>query len=294
MLGFGGAKCFQRRLLPAKIDSADRRDGQYNQVVPSNAHSGLLIVCHFRGPKKWPRRQVPALTILIAKGGSVCDPVHSYGKKMAKAPNCGASQPALRDDEVDDIVHAFAQLEVGEDEGAGAAHAARVSVHDLEAGADQWGEIDLVDDEQIGAGDPGAAFARDLVAGGDVNDIDRQIGEFGREGRGEVVAPRLDQYQVETRKYSVHLGDGGEIDRGVLADRRVRTAPGLDAADPLRRQRSTAGQEFGVLASIDVVGDDRDLVAAPHLFAQPIHQRGFARADWAANPETQWTAHDRK
>ena len=141
---------------------------------------------------------------------------------------------------------------------------------------------------------PGAAFARDLVAGGDVNDIDRQIGEFGREGRGEVVAPRLDQYQVETRKYSVHLGDGGEIDRGVLADRRVRTAPGLDAADPLRRQRSTAGQEFGVLAGIDDVRDGGDLVAAPHLFAQPIHQRGFARADWAANPETQWTAHDRK
>src|SRR5215472_14671460 len=114
---------------------------------------------------------------------------------MAKAPNCGASQPALHDDEVEDMVHALARLEVGEDEGAGAAHPPRVVVHDFEAGADQRGEIDLVNDEQIGAGDPGAAFARDLVTGGDVDDIDRQIGKFGGKGRGKIVAARLDQNQ---------------------------------------------------------------------------------------------------
>src|SRR5215469_17703316 len=118
---------------------------------------------------------------------------------MAKAPNCAASQPALGRDESHNRVYAFAQLEVGEDEGAGAAHAARIAVHDLEAGADLRSEIDFVDDEKIGAGDPGAAFARDLVAGSDVDDIDRQIGELRGEGRGEVVAARLDQDQVELR-----------------------------------------------------------------------------------------------
>src|SRR5215470_17116964 len=141
---------------------------------------------------------------------------------MANRPNYVASEATLRGDEVDNMVHAFARLQVGEDEGAGAAHAARVAVHNFEAGADQRGEIDFVDDEQIGAGDAGTAFARDLVTGGDIDDIDRQIGEFGREGRGKVVAARLDQYQIETRKHAVHLGDGGEIDRGVLADRGMR------------------------------------------------------------------------
>ncbi len=145
-----------------------------------------------------------------------------------------------------------------------AAHPPRVAVHDFEAGADQGCQIGLVDDEQVGAGDARAALARDLVAGGDVDDVDRQIGEFGRKGRGKVVAARFDQDQVELREQPVHLGDRGEVDRGVLADRGMRAAAGLDAADALGRQGAAPGQEFGVLAGVDVVGDRGDLETAAH------------------------------
>ena len=62
----------------------------------------------------------------------------------------------------------------GEQERAVAAHAPRVPLHDLERGADMRRQVRLVDDQQVGASDRRAALARDLLAGGDVDDIDRQ------------------------------------------------------------------------------------------------------------------------
>ena len=67
----------------------------------------------------------------------------------------------------------------------------------------------------------------------------------------------------------------------------MRAAAGLDAADPLGRQRAAPGQELGVLAGIDVVGDRDQLEAAAHALAQPVHQRRLARADRAADADAQ-------
>ncbi len=71
---------------------------------------------------------------------------------------------------------------------------------DFEIGADMRGEIGLVDDEQIGAGDAGTALARDFLALADADHIKRQIGEIGREGRGKIVAARFDENDVEIRE----------------------------------------------------------------------------------------------
>ena len=45
---------------------------------------------------------------------------------------------------------------------------------------------------------------------------------------------------VEVGEARLHLGDRREVDRGVLADRRVRAAAGLDADDAFLRQRLAA------------------------------------------------------
>ena len=134
---------------------------------------------------------------------------------------------------------------------------------------------------------PGPALGRDLVAGGDVDDVDGEIGELRRKGRGEIVAAGFDQHQIEIGKLGAHLGDGGEIDRGVLADRGVRAAAGLDAGDALGRQRAGAHQIFGVPLGVDVVGDGGDLVAVAQPLAQRVHQRGLAGADRAADADAQ-------
>ena len=120
-------------------------------------------------------------------------------------------------------------------------------------------EIDLVDHQQVRAGDAGPALGRDLVAGRDVDHVDRQVGQLRRERRREIVAAGLDQHEIEIGKLLPHLGHRREVDRGVLADRRVRAAAGLDAGDALGRERAGAHQIFGVPLGVDVVGDGGDL-----------------------------------
>ena len=123
------------------------------------------------------------------------------------------------------------------------------------------GEVDLVDHQQVAAGDARPALARDLVAGGDVDHVDREIRQLRAEGGGQVVAAALDQDQVERGEAARQVGDAGEVDRGVLADRGVRAAAGLDAQDALGRQGAGAGEELRVLLGVDVVGDGGDVVA---------------------------------
>ena len=168
---------------------------------------------------------------------------------------------ALRLDEGNDALEAFARLEVREHERPRAAHALRVAVHDLERGADHRREIDLVDDQQVALGDAGAALARDLVAGRHVDHVQRQIRQLRAEGGREIVAARLDQNEVEPGEAAVQPLDRLEVDRRILADRGVRAAAGLDADDPLRRERLVAYEELRVLFGVDVVRHDRDVVA---------------------------------
>ncbi|MEI9992468.1 MAG: hypothetical protein WDM86_20845 [Rhizomicrobium sp.] len=141
--------------------------------------------------------------------------------------------------------------------------------------------------KQIRPRDAGTAFARDLVARRDVDDVERDVRQFRREGRREIVAAALDEDRIEAGEFRAHIGDGGEVDRGVLADRGMRAAAGLDAQDALGHQRAGAREELGVLARVDVVGDRGDVVALAHRLAEPVHQRGLARADRPADSDAQ-------
>ena len=132
---------------------------------------------------------------------------------------------------------------------------------------------------------PGPALARDLVALGHVDDVNGAVGQLRREGGRQVVAARFDDDDLQRRELLLQLGDGGEVDAGVLADGAVRAAAGLDADDPVQRQHLAAGQELGVLARVDVVGDDSQVDRRPELAAQALDQGRLARADRAADAE---------
>src|SRR5436853_1905098 len=124
---------------------------------------------------------------------------------------------------------ALASFQVGEHERPAATDATGVLFHHLERGADVRGEIDLVDDEQVGTGDAGAALPRDLLALRYIDDVDCEVGELWAEGGGQVVAAGFDQDQVEGGILASHAGDGGEVDGGILADGGVRAAARLHA-----------------------------------------------------------------
>ena len=134
---------------------------------------------------------------------------------------------------------------------------------------------------------PGPALPRDLLAAGDVDDVDGEVGELGAEGGGEVVAAGFDQQQLEAGEAAGHLAHGGEVDRGVLADRGVRAAAGLDAHDALGRQGAGDGEQALVLLGVDVVGDHGHVPAVAHGLAQDLAQHGLAGADRAADADAE-------
>src|SRR4051812_11299342 len=101
-------------------------------------------------------------------------------------------------------------------------------------------EVDLVDDEQIAAANPRAPLPRNLVSLGDVDHVDGPVGQLRRKRRGEIVAPRFDDDDLELRKTPLELAYRGQVDARILADRAVRTAPRLDADDSVERQRLAA------------------------------------------------------
>src|ERR1700741_3840579 len=105
------------------------------------------------------------------------------GVNKGGAPAClstgalgGGRQPAARDHEPLPDVDALAAAHVGHDEGPGAAHHAGVALHDGKVGADMRRKVDLVDDQEVRARDPGPAFARNLLAARDVDDVDGEVG----------------------------------------------------------------------------------------------------------------------
>ena len=132
---------------------------------------------------------------------------------------------------------------------------------------------------------PGPALARDLLAGGHVDHVDREIGQLGREGGGEIVAARFDEHDLELGPLAHDVGHGREVDRGILADRRVRAAAGLQcevkqlsdivtgdgAGKDQRRPRHEVKDAFTRDALAPRIAQDFDFVPwAPLIFTSSI------------------------
>ena len=146
-------------------------------------------------------------------------------------------------------------------------------------------------------GDAWAAFARDLVTTGDVNDVYDEVGEFAGVVGCEVVAAGFDEQEVGV-ELLVEVGEGEEVDRDVFADGGVRTASCLDGYDALtvepavsillvdrgveaglRGESIVLGQELGVFSREDVVGYCSYGEAGSQVFAEGQHKGCLAGAD---------------
>ena len=122
------------------------------------------------------------------------------GPAAARAASGSGLEEELAPDPVDHGGSAGAVAEVGEDKRPISPHAPGVALHHAEVGADVGREVDLVDHEQVRARDAGPALARDLVALGHVDHVDRGVDQLGAERRGQVVAAALDEQQLEPGK----------------------------------------------------------------------------------------------
>jgi hypothetical protein len=136
---------------------------------------------------------------------------------------------------IDDGAGTGAIFQIGEQERPFSAHPLRVALHDRKVGTDVGSQVDLVNDQKIRSGNAWPAFARNLVAGGNVDDIERHIGQLGAKGSGQIIAARLDQDEIEIFKAAIEPRYRFQIDRRVFTACGMRTAAGFDADDPLRR-----------------------------------------------------------
>lgn len=215
---------------------------------------------------------------------------------LLTAPPLSSRSPPLATDDValgrlpraenhvDGLPDADAVLDHRPDHGAALADFLGLDLHEIHVGADGVGEVALVDDQQIRAGDSRAPFAGHLVTAGDVDDVDDEVGQFARVVRRQVVAAGFDEQQVGL-ELGLQALQREQVGRDVFPHRRVGTAARLDGDDAIRRQRAMLGQEFGVLAREDVVRDRGDVVFVPQRQAEFEHERGLAAADGPADAD---------
>ena len=180
------------------------------------------------------------------------------------------------------VLHTNAILHFREDKWSTAPHAFGVAFHHGEVRADGWGEVDFIDDEEVGLSDAGTAFAGDFVATGNINDLDGEIGEFAAEAGGQIVAAGFEEEDVGS-ELAVEIFEGEKVGRNVLANGGVRAPAGFDRANSLGGECVVADEEFAVFLCEDVVGDGGDAVLIAEMFAELEHEGGFAAADRAAD-----------
>ena len=184
----------------------------------------------------------------------------------------------------DDAVDTDAAFHFGENVGSVAAHLEGIAFHHREVGADGGGEVDFVDHQQIALGDAGTAFARDLVTAGDVDDLDREVGEFAAVAGGEVVAAGLDEKQIRMETL-MEVFEGEEIGGDIFADGGVGAAAGFDGGNAFLGKGVMADEKLPVFLGEDVVGDGAETQAIAQSEAELKHESSFAAADGAADAD---------
>src|ERR1700756_4724159 len=112
-------------------------------------------------------------------------------------------QSAFLDDKACDSLDTFAALQIGKNERPLDTHSQSVRFHYLKICAYEGSQIYLVDDEKIGAHNPGAALPWNFLAFRYIDHVNGQVGEFGAEGCRKVIATRLDEAQFGVRKLPV-------------------------------------------------------------------------------------------
>src|SRR5438128_1205122 len=171
-------------------------------------------------------------------------------RKPSRPTRSGSEEEGLTNP-LGDGVHTGAILEVREDVRFPSANTPGVSLHDFETGTYGGSEVDFVDDQKSGVGDPWSAFSRNLVALGNINHVDRSINQFWTERGSQVVPAAFDQEQVKIRKAAQQHRASFEVDRSILRDRRMRTSTRRYSNDSLCRERLATHEELCILVRVD-------------------------------------------
>jgi len=178
---------------------------------------------------------------------------------------------------IDNLIHARTVPDLREDKRAGSAHFPGIALHNAEVRPDGRSQVGLIDDQQVGLRNAGAAFAGNLIASGDVNNINGVIGQFAAEMGGEVVASGFQQQELRV-KFLLQFFQSQQVGGNIFANRGMGATAGFNRADAFGLQSLVADQEFAVFLGENVVGNSRDVILRAQTPAESQQQCRFAAA----------------
>src|SRR5271156_3469819 len=182
-----------------------------------------------------------------------------------------------------DAVESHAIAQIRKNKGMLAAHAAGVAVHHFQRSADVRSQVNLVDHQQIGTHDAGAALARNLLALGNVNHVNPDVHQLRAEGGGKIVSATFDENQREARQRVFEFRNRLQIHGRIFTDRGVRACARFDAANTFRGQPALTHQKSGIFRGVNVVGAESEIDARPKLARELVNERSLAGTDWSGN-----------
>ncbi len=136
-------------------------------------------------------------------------------------------------------------------------HALVVALHDRRSAPNHRGKIGLVDAPAVRAGDAPARPCVGFIslAPIHIDHINGDVGRIRRKVRGEIVAARIDQHDVDLGNCLFIVAMAARISEQSSGSP-CADSPRLPAHDPaLRRQRAATVKEARVLLGVDVIGD---------------------------------------
>ena len=77
-------------------------------------------------------------------------------------------------------------------------------------------QVDLVDHQEIGAGDSRATLPWDFLTRRHIDDVNGEIGELRAEGCSQIVTTALDDDEIQVGELAAQVGNSRKIDRGIL------------------------------------------------------------------------------
>src|SRR5258705_1269634 len=103
-----------------------------------------------------------------------------------------------------------------------------VGMHLLKIDANIGSEIDLIDDEQVASQKAWPSLPRDVITTGNINHEYPPVDEIKRKGRGEIVAARFEQDQLDAGEFGFKIVACSYVERRILPDDGMRASTGFD------------------------------------------------------------------
>ncbi len=184
-----------------------------------------------------------------------------------------------------DLIEPLPCLEISEHKRQVPAHATTVSIHHRQIGPHRGREVDLVDHQQVRARDSRTAFARNLIAGRDIDHINHCVHEFWAERRGQVITAAFHEHDTHIRMAAEQFIERFLIMRRILANRGMRAPARFDTENAVLRQRTLASQKLGVFFGENIICHNRQAVPIAQLPTEGFYQCCLAGPDRPADAD---------